>query len=108
MAYNDEDIVSYDGSTGTWSMYFDGSDVGLNTTSSEDITGVWIDPTNNQIYLSTIGTFSVTGVSGDGADIFICTPGSLGPTTSCTFSMYWDGSTFGFAGEVADGIDIVK
>jgi hypothetical protein len=111
---NDEDLIAFSptslGSTtsGTWSMYFDGSDVGLNTTSSEDITGVWIDPTNNQIYLSTVGTFSVTGVSGDGADIFICTPGSLGPTTSCTFSMYWDGSTFGFAGEVADGIDIVK
>jgi hypothetical protein len=50
----------------------------------------------------------VTGVSGDGADIFVCTPSSLGPTTSCTFSMYWDGSAFGFAGEVADGIDILK
>jgi hypothetical protein len=111
---NDEDLITFSptllGSTtsGTWSMYFDGSDVGLNTTSSEDITGVWIDPASNQLYLSTVGTFSVTGVSGDGADIFVCTPSSLGPTTSCTFSMYWDGSTFGFAGEVADGIDIFK
>jgi hypothetical protein len=111
---NDEDLITFSptllGSTtsGTWSMYFDGSDVGLNTTSSEDITGVWIDPASNQLYLSTVGTFSVTGVSGDGADIFVCTPGSLGPMTSCTFSMYWDGSTFGFAGEVADGIDIFK
>jgi hypothetical protein len=110
---NDEDLLAFSptslGSTtnGTWSLYFDGSDVSLNA-SSEDVNGVWIDPANNQLYLTTTGAFSVTGVSGDGADIFVCTPGSLGPTTSCTFSMYWDGSAFGFAGEVADGIDIVK
>jgi hypothetical protein len=111
---NDEDLVAFSptalGSTtsGTWSLYFDGSDVGLNSSSSEDITGAWVDPANNQIYLTTLGSFSVTGASGDGADIFICTPSSLGSTTSCTFSMYWDGSAFGFGGEVADGITIVK
>jgi hypothetical protein len=112
---NDEDLIAFSstsppGSTtsGTWSLYFDGSDVGLNTASSEDINGVWVDPANNQIYLTTLGAFSVTGASGDGADIFICTPGSLGSTTTCTFSIYWDGSAFGFAGEVADGIDIAK
>ncbi|HEU0296942.1 MAG TPA: S8 family serine peptidase [Anaerolineales bacterium] len=110
----DEDLMAFSAVTlgaatsGTWSLYFDGSDVALNTTSSEDINGVWVDPANNQIYLTTLGAFSVAGVSGDGADIFRCTPGSLGSTTSCTFSMYWDGSTSGFAGEVADGIVIVK
>ena len=108
---NDEDLTAFSptslGSTsnGTWSWYFDGSDVSL-TASSEDVNGVWVDPANNQLYLTTTGAFSVTGVRGDGADIFVCTPGLLGPTTSCTFSMYWDGSAFGFAGEVADGIDI--
>ena len=111
---NDEDLIAFSptslGSTtaGTWSLYFDGSDVALNTSSSEDINGVWVDPANSQIYLTTLGAFSVAGVSGDGADIFVCTPGSLGSTTTCTFSMYWDGSAFGFAGEVADGIAIVK
>ena len=111
----DEDLIAFSstsppGSTtsGTWSWYFDGSDVALNTASSEDINGVWFDPANNQIYLTTTGVFSVTGASGDGADIFVCTPGSLGSTTTCTFNMYWDGSAFGFAGEVADGIAIVK
>jgi hypothetical protein len=110
---NDEDLLVFSATSlgsitsGTWSLYFDGSDVSL-TASSEDVNGVWIDPANNQLYLTTTGAFSVTGVSGDGADIFVCTPSSLGPTTSCTFSMYWDGSAFGFAGEVADGIDILK
>ncbi len=108
----DEDLAAFSatalGSTtsGTWSFYFDGSDVALNTATTEDVNGVWVDPANNQIYLTTLGAFSVTGVSGDGADIFICTPGSLGSTTTCTFTMYWDGSTNGFAGEVADGIEI--
>ena len=109
----DEDLIAFTATSlglttsGTWSLYFDGSDVGL-TATTEDVNGVWIDPANSQIYLTTIGTFSVTGASGDGADIFICTPTSLGSTTSCTFRMYWDGSAFGFAGEVADGITILK
>lgn len=107
----DEDLVAFTptslGSTtsGTWALYFDGSDVDLATTSDEDIYGAWID-TNGDIYLTTLGVFSVTGASGDGADIFICTPSSLGSTTACTYSFYWDGSAFGFAGEVADGIHI--
>jgi hypothetical protein len=109
----DEDLIAFAstslGSTtsGTWSWYFDGSDVGL-TTSTEDVNGVWIDAVTGKIYLTTSGAFSVTGASGDGADIFACAPGSLGSTTSCTFSMYWDGSAFGFAGEVADGIAIIR
>lgn len=34
--------------------------------------------------------------SGDGDDIFICVPRSLGATTSCTFYAFWDGDTTGF------------
>ena len=29
VSFRDEDIVAYDVNTGTWSLYFDGSDVGL-------------------------------------------------------------------------------
>jgi hypothetical protein len=109
----DEDIIAFTatslGSTtaGTWSYYFDGSDVGLSDSSSEDTNGLWIDNATNDLYLTVLGAFSVTGVSGDGADIFICDPGTLGTNTTCTFTMYWDGSLYGFAGEVADGIDLV-
>lgn len=109
---SDEDLLAFAatslGSTtaGTWSLYFDGSDVGLSQASTEDTNGVWVNNATNALYLTTLGAFSVTGVSGDGADIFICVPGSLGTNTSCTFSMFWDGSLHGYAGEVADGIDI--
>jgi len=93
--------------SGTWAMYFDGSDVGLSNTSNEDVNGVWVDATG-KIYLTTLGSFSVTGVSGDGSDIFVCTPGSLGSTTTCTWAMYWDGSVNGFSGEDTDSLSIVQ
>jgi len=113
---NDEDLIAFTAAqwgattSGSWAMYFDGSDVGLNTSSSEDVNGSWIDTTTNQIYLTTVGAFAVNGISGDGADIFICTPGSLGATTTCTFGpgLYWDGSANGFAGEVVDAFEIAQ
>jgi hypothetical protein len=85
----DEDLIAL--TNGTWTMYFDGSDVGLSTATSEDINGAWIDATGH-IYLTTLGTFSATGASGDGDDIFRCVPGTLGSTTTCTFNHTWDGA----------------
>jgi hypothetical protein len=111
---SDEDLLAFSptslgsNTAGSWSLYFDGSDVGLNDSSSEDIAGAWVNSANNYLYLTVLGPFTVSGVSGDGADIFICAPGSLGSTTSCTFSMFWDGSANGFAGELIDGKDIVQ
>ncbi len=85
----------------------DGSDVGLSSTSNEDINGVWVDAAG-KIYLTTLGAFGVTGVSGDGSDVFVCAPSALGSTTRCTFTMYWDGSANGFSGEVTDSLGIVQ
>ena len=107
----DEDLIAFTASSfgqttsGTWSLYFDGSDVGI---ASEDIAGVWVDPDDNLVYLTVASAFSVPGAGGDGATVFICSPSMLGTTTSCTFSMYWDGSSFDFAGETVDGITIDK
>ena len=56
---------------------------------------------------TTKGDFSVLGVSGDRSDIFICDPGSLGSSTSCTYSAFWDGSANGFGGEKLDGFFII-
>ena len=111
---NDEDLVAFSptslGTTtsGIWSLYFDGSDVDLNSNANEDINGTSVDPATGQIYLTTVGNFLVTGVSGTGGDIFICTPSSLGSNTTCTFSMYWVAANHGFAGETSDGIGIEK
>jgi len=109
----DEDLLAFTptalGATtsGAWAMYFDGSDVGLSNTSNEDVNGAWVDVVG-KIYLTTLGNFGVSGVSGDGSDIFVCTPGSLGNTTTCTWAMYWDGSANGFSGEDTDSLSVMQ
>jgi len=108
----DEDLVVFtptslgSSTSGTWALYFDGSDVALNNTSSEDVNGVWVDVGTGEVYLTTVGSFSVTGVSGSGSDILTCTATSLGSSTACTFAMFWDGSGYGFGSEVVDGISV--
>jgi hypothetical protein len=110
----DVDLVAFTATTlgsvtsGTWALYFDGSDVGLSDLSFEDVNGVWVDRQTNEIYLSTLGAFAANGVSGTGADIFICTPSQLGSTTNCAFRTYWVASNFGWGGEVTDGIQVAK
>jgi hypothetical protein len=108
----DEDLFAFDptqlGSTtaGSWSLYFDGSDVDLGGVSSEDVTGAWVDTATGDIYLTTLGAFSVTGLSGSSPDIFICTPSSLGNATACAYSAYFNGAASGIGSESADGIHV--
>ncbi len=107
----DEDVLAFvptslgSATSGSWSVFMDNSDVGLNSSSDEDVWGIWLDESSNEMYLTTRGTFSVTGLSGDGADVFACS-GIFGTATSCTFSMFWDGSSNGFSGERMDGLHI--
>jgi hypothetical protein len=112
----DEDLVMFtptslgQNTSGTWAMYFDGSDVQLSQSASEDVNALWIDAQNGDIYLSTLGSFSVTGASGGGADIFVCRPISLGNNTACTYGpgLYFSGATYGFTSGVIDGLMIVR
>lgn len=109
----DEDILAFTpitlgtNTSGSWSIYFDGSDVDLATAASEDIDAMDV-ASNGDIYLSTTGNFSVTGVSGVNEDVFICSPASLGSNTVCTYmpSLYFDGSTWGLGGNNIDAIDL--
>lgn len=104
----DEDILAFtatslgDVTSGIWELYFDGSDVGLADSSNEDIDA--LDVVNGNLYLSTLGDFSVTGVTGFDEDIFICTPTSLGTNTACSYSpdLYFDGSSWG---QTANDVD---
>ena len=110
----DEDILQFtpvslgNNTSGTWALYFDGSDVGLSTNSQEDVDALDVDA-NGAIYLSTLGDFSVTGVSGFDEDVFVCVPLSLGSLTTCDFSatLYFDGSTWGQDGNDLDAFNIL-
>jgi uncharacterized repeat protein (TIGR01451 family)/CSLREA domain-containing protein len=94
-------------SGGTWELYFDGSDTGLQN-GREDIWGVWIDSDNDDIYLTTAADFSAGGVSGTGDDVIVCQPSSLGASTTCTLSLFWDGSSYGFEHRFIDGFAIQR
>lgn len=89
---------------GTWSYYFDGSDVGLGTTASEDVDSAWVDG-NGDIYLSTVGNFTVAGLSGDDDDVFVFEPSSLGAATSGLFSatLQFDAAPHGQSANDVDG-----
>ncbi|HEX2346332.1 MAG TPA: fibronectin type III domain-containing protein [Gaiellaceae bacterium] len=91
---------------GTFSLYFDGSDVGL-ATSAENIDAAAVDA-SGRIYLSTVGNFSVPGVSGGDEDVFVFTPTTLGTNTTGTYSatLYFDGSAFGLAANDVYAIDL--
>ena len=103
----DEDMLLFshtslgEQTAGVWSLYFDGSDVGLER-DSEDLWGVTLNRTSGALYLSTAGKFSLPGLTGDGNDIFICQPLALGADTQCTFQPYWDGDLVGFGSQVID------
>ncbi|MGF1541825.1 MAG: SdiA-regulated domain-containing protein [Pleurocapsa sp.] len=103
----DEDLLVFNATSlgqntsGTWELYADNSDVGL-TSSSEDLNAAWIN-NNGDIYLSTEGNFTVSGLDGEGSDIFIFSPSSLGDDTSGTFSPFWDGSQNG----LIEGISLI-
>ncbi len=98
----DEDVIAFTpgtlGSvtTGTWSYYFDGSDVDLATNNNEDVDAACITATG-EILLSTIGTFAVTGVSGEDEDVVKFTPTALGTVTTGTYSSFLDLSALGMA-----------
>jgi hypothetical protein len=95
-----EDLLQCAGTYGpdtscTWSVYFDGSDIGLR---SSDIDGV--DVLNGDIYLSTVGDYSVGprtgGLSGTREDVFTCQSATTGTASACAgYSLYFDGSAYG-------------
>ncbi len=106
----DEDIFEFTGTTGpsttgSFSIYFDGSDVGLSTSSSEDVDALGIDSTGN-LYLSTTGSFSVSGASGADEDVFVFTRTSLGSFTSGSFDTFFDGSLHGLGDNDVNAIDV--
>jgi FtsP/CotA-like multicopper oxidase with cupredoxin domain len=92
----------------TWSWYFDGSDVGLNTDASEDIDGVSVG--TGKLYLSTIGAYSVIGLfnltPNAGGDVFSCNSPVTGPASGCAgFSLYFRASAHGLTGNL-DAISV--
>jgi hypothetical protein len=100
-SFADEDILAFNPNDNSWSLYFDGSDVGLGG-SGMDVNAFTVLP-NGEILLSVIAPISLPGVgSVDDSDIVKFVPTSLGSTTAGTYSIYFDGSDVGLTTDSED------
>ncbi|MCB0167507.1 MAG: S8 family serine peptidase [Anaerolineae bacterium] len=109
----DEDLLIFNptslggNTSGSWELYFDGSDVDLANSQEENITGVAIG-TNGDIYLTTLSNFAVASIAGGGEDVFTCTATTLGNSTVCSYAsaLFFDGSAWGLTGSHLDALDL--
>ena len=112
VSFDDSDILRFTPSqlgavtAGTFSLWFDGSDVGL-TTNGEDIDGLDVLD-DGTVILSTTGGHRLPSVRGNDEDLLAFTPSSLGSTTSGTFARYMDGSDVGLATNSSEDVDAVS
>jgi len=101
VSFKDEDILKYDTATGVWSLYFDGSDVGL----SKDVNAFTImDDGSILLSFDRVTGLSIGAVQDE--DIIRFIPTSLGSHTAGSFEWYFDGSDVGLdsRGEDIDAI----
>jgi CSLREA domain-containing protein len=101
----DEDLIRLDDkTTGAWSLFFDGSAVGL---ANEDVNGLWIDPTTGELYLTVKDSFAFDNGQGevkiDADDIFVCTPTA---NDGCAYGRYWDSDDHDYGAENLDSIGL--
>ena len=106
---DDSDIVRFTPSllgettAGTFTFYFDGSDVGL-TTDDEDIDAIAF--VAGQLVISTTGLVDVNGTMGSDEDLLRFHPQSFGANTAGTFDVFFDGSDVGMLQSDVDAATI--
>ena len=107
---DDSDIVRFAATSlgpttsGAFSLYLDGSDVGL-TTTAHDVDALEV-LSDGRILLSTTGTASLPGATARDEDLLALTPTSLGDVTAGSFALRFDGSDVGL-GDAAEDADAV-
>lgn len=94
IAITPQDIIKRDGATGAWSLYFDGSDVGITSPiaafarlQNGDLLLVF----RSRQVIADVGTFNV-------ADVVRFSPITTGEVTEGSFHWYFDGSDVGLQG----------
>lgn len=113
LAFDDEDIVAYDGGTGQWHLFFDGSDVfgGPEGAANDvDVNAFTLLDEGHPLPTILMSFSLMTWLPKLGwvypQDIVKFVPTSLGSTTAGALSLYFDGSRAGFStrGERIDAI----
>ena len=100
-----EDLLHFEpgspaGATGKWSLFFDGSDVGVSNVDALSM------PQDDKLLMSFDETQSVDSVVAEDHDVLLFSPKSLGETTSGSWRLGFDGSDVGLnkAGEGINGL----
>ncbi|MBE9172186.1 hypothetical protein IQ216_03550 [Cyanobium sp. LEGE 06143] len=102
VTYDKSDIVEFTANSlgkrtrGSFSLFFDGSDVGLSG-KSENIDAMSYDRESGDLLISTNGRYRVKGSRGSGEDIILFRPSRLGPKTKGRWSHVFDGSDVNLA-----------
>ena len=96
----DEDLIQLDKASRTWTLFFDGSTVGL---ANEDVNGLWLDPTNGERYLTVKDSFAFDSIQIDADDIFVCMPT---PAGGCTYRLFWDSDLHDYGSENIDSFHL--
>jgi hypothetical protein len=107
---DDSDIVKFDPSSlggttsGSWSRYFDGSDVGLNNDGEDvDAVALW----NGAIGVSTTGKMQVPGLTSADEDVSVFHPTQTGGNTRGSWiGRLFDGSHHGLSENDVTGVEI--
>jgi hypothetical protein len=106
----DEDVVRYVAATNTWSLYFNGTAVGVGLANGgEDVDAFEILP-DGSLLVSTDGNPVVSGLPGGftarDEDLLRCVPTFTGGVvTSCAWSVYFDASDVGLGLDTSDGLN---
>ncbi len=87
---------------GSWSLYFDGSDVDLKT-PQEAISALTV-LADGRIVISTDGPFKAGSLNAKSRDLVVFTPTSLGENTVGSWELYFDGSDIPFLSASQDNI----
>lgn len=112
VAARDEDLLIFVPSSlgadtaGTWGVYIDGSDIGLDDSGDEDVNALALNAAG-EVYLSTQGAWAAGAVEGTGVDIFTCRPGLTGALTQCEVSLFWRGADADLAAGSIDALSIL-
>ncbi len=91
--------------SGSWSQYFDGSDVGLADDSTEYLDAAATDA-SGKLFFSVAGDFNAAGLSGADEDVFGFIASSTGSNTAGSFDtdLFFDGSRLNLASGNIDAL----
>jgi hypothetical protein len=92
-----------DETAGTWSMFLDGSDVGLLGAAGNIDAVAGLD--DGQLLVSTAGRLTINGLTVDDEDLLAFQPTALGSETAGAWALYLDGSAIGLGESAGEDVD---